>query len=209
MTKDIGEVELLKIEEQDILAAEKTQDSAIGRNRHSNRSLGGILIGTGVVLLIVNTFGLLFNFSLGQILWPLWFVLPGLLLMWPAYNMTPDDDRTWAWLAIPGALLTTLGGMFVFMSMFNHFEAWAYAWPLLPISVLWAVLYINRYDQDFGAEHGLRQAIRILFWIMVGFGAFFELMIFHNIFSSVLWPLVLVAGGIYLINRHRRMTATA
>lgn len=208
MTKEYDEIEILKIEEKDILAVENENASRVVRSGSNSRTLGKVLISVGVVLLIVNMLGLLTGFALGQFLWPLWFIIPGALMLWPARNMGPDDDQTWAWLAIPGALLLTLGGMFFFMSLFDHFEAWAYAWPLLPISVLWALLYINRYSADEDMKHGLRSAIRVLFWIMAGLGAFFELLIFNNILG-VLWPVLLIGGGIYLIVKHRRQTVTA
>jgi hypothetical protein len=93
--------------------------------------------------------------------------------------------------------------MFMVMSVFNYFEAWAYAWPLLPISVLWSILFINRYEGNVEETAGIRTAIRVLFWIMVGLGAFFELLIFNNILG-MLWPVLLIGGGIYLVAKNAR-----
>ncbi|MCO5192263.1 MAG: hypothetical protein M9928_03885 [Anaerolineae bacterium] len=208
MTKEYDEIEILKIEEKDIIAVENETTTHLTSRGDDRRTLGKVLIGAGAALLFVNLLGLFTGFSLGQFLWPLWFVIPGALMLWPARNMEPGDNQTWAWLAIPGAVLLTLGGMFFFMNMFDHFEAWAYAWPLLPISVLWALLYINRYSNDEDMKHGLRSAIRVLFWIMAGLGAFFELLIFNNVLG-VLWPVLLIGGGIYLIAKHRRQTLPA
>jgi hypothetical protein len=205
MTDELNEIEILKIEEKDIIAVENETVPTLSQPRDGRHTLGKALIGVGAVLLAANVFSAIFGVVLGAWLWPLWFIVPGLLLMWPAYDMKPGEKPTWAWLAIPGAILTTLGGMFMVMSVFNHFEAWAYAWALLPISVLWSILYINRYEGNEEETTGLQTAIRVLFWIMVGLGALFELLIFNNILG-MLWPLVLIGGGVYLVAKNARRT---
>ena len=206
MIDELKEIEILKIEEKDIIAIENESVTAVDRPRNGHRTLGKLLIGTGALLLVAKLLSTVFGIMLGAWLWPLWlFMLPGLLLMWPAYDMKPGERPTWAWLAIPGAILTTLGGMFMVMSVFNHFEAWVYAWALLPISVLASILFINRHEGNEEETTGIHTAIRILFWVMVGLGAFFELLIFNNVLG-MLWPIVLIGGGIYLVAKNARRT---
>lgn len=205
MADESKSIKTLKIEEQDIIAVEEETVLSIDNPHESTRTVGMALIGVGAVLLAFNVVGALFGVSVVQWVWPLWFIAPGLLMLWPAYAMRPGEQPTWAWLAIPGAVLTTLGGMFAVMSVFDHFEAWAYAWALLPVAVLWSILYINRHSADESEVQGIKSAIRILFWIMLGLGAFFELLIFNNMLG-VLWPVLFIAGGVYLIIKNRRAT---
>ena len=64
-----------------------------------------VLIGVGIALLLAYAF----DFHLLDILWPGFVIGPGLLLMWPAYKSTADDQSKLAFLAVPGAMIVTTG----------------------------------------------------------------------------------------------------
>ena len=101
-----------------------------------------VLIGTGVTLLVLN----LLNISIMSLAWPLWIVLPGVALAYPAYHLRRHSRLNY--LAIPGAFFLALGALLGVMNLFNHFEAWAYAWTLLPAAMVAGTMYAKRYRPD-------------------------------------------------------------
>ena len=90
-------------------------------------TLGLMLIGLGLLFLLAQVLG----FSLVGYVWPLFIVVPGLL----CFAGLIAGGRRAAGLAVPGALLTTLGGILLLQSLTGYYESWAYVWPLLPAAV--------------------------------------------------------------------------
>lgn len=159
--------------------------------------IGLLLVAAGVMALLGN----LVDISLGQYLWPLWVIAPGLLLMIPAARMQPDRPEPLAFLAIPGAGLLTVGLLMLLMNIFDYWQSFAYAWALIPIGVLWGAGYARRYTRDDNARRGLYEARRVMFWIFLAFAAFFELFIFHQPLGQW-WPVVVILLGVYLVARN-------
>ncbi len=85
------------------------------------------LIGAGVALFLAY----LFDIRLMDFFWPGFVIAPGLLLMWPAHKSTADEQSKFAFLAVPGAMIATMGLLLFAMNLTDHFEAWAYSWPLV------------------------------------------------------------------------------
>lgn len=162
-----------------------------------------ILIGVGVVLLLAS----LFDVHLMDYLWPGFVIVPGLLMMIPAYKSTVDEQSGWSFLAIPGALFLVTGGLLFIMNLVNHFEAWAYAWPLLPAAAAAGVLYITRFDDNVRLERRAHKFIRIMVMLAVGMALFFEILIFESF--SPLMSLGLIVFGIYLLIQERKNARSA
>ncbi len=161
--------------------------------------LGLALIGIGALILLSN----LVSIPFGRYLWPLWIITPGLLLLWPAARMRPGQREPLAVLAVPGAVILSVGLLLLVMNLFNYFEMWAYAWPLPLIGALWGVDYKNRFQEDAAGRQSRRQAMRAMFWIFLIFAIAFELLVFHPILGAW-WPLLLVVLGLYLVARNWR-----
>lgn len=161
------------------------------------------IIGIGGLLLAAN----LFDFALMDFLWPGFIIVPGLLLLWPAYNSVPEQNSRLSFLAIPGAMLTTIGLMLFMMNMTDHFEAWAYSWTLLPASVAWAAMYIHRFEPDRKIHETGHKFIRSMIMAFGGLFVLFELVIWGN-FHPLL-ALGLIGYGIYLLVNHHKSTATS
>lgn len=156
------------------------------------------VIAIGVALLVSNLFG----FQLIEVLWPGFVLAPGLMLLWPAYNATPERPSRLAFLAVPGAIMITVGALLFVMNLSNHFEAWAYSWPLLLASVGWALMYIRRFEPEHRIHDKGYKFLRGMVFLAMGLAVFFELIIFGS-FSPLL-PLGVIGFGVYLLVKERR-----
>lgn len=156
------------------------------------------VIALGVVLLVSN----LFNFHLINVLWPGFAIVPGLMLLWPAYSSTPDRPKTLSFLAVPGAMMVITGILLFVMNLTNHFEAWAYSWPLVLGSVAWALMYMKRFEPQHRVHHTGYNFMRLMVLLAMGFAVFFELVVFGG-FNPLL-PLGVIAFGVYLLVKERR-----
>lgn len=161
------------------------------------------IIGAGVVLLVAN----LFWGSPIDFLWPGFVIMPGLLLLWPSQQSTAVNQHPLSFLAVPGALLLTIGSLLFAMNLTDHFEAWAYSWALLPIAVAAGLIYIKRFDPDHRIHENGRKFIRTMAFIFIGFALFFELIIFGT-FQPWL-PVLLIGFGAYMLLRDRGKTANS
>ena len=156
------------------------------------------VIGIGVALLVANLFG----FPLIEVLWPGFVLAPGLMLLWPAYNATPERPSRFGFLAVPGAMLLTVSILLFVMNLTNHFEAWAYSWPLVIAAVAWGLMYMRRHEPEHRVHHTGYNFMRLMVLLAMGFAVFFELIIFGS-FNPLL-PLGVIAFGVYLLMKERR-----
>ena len=166
--------------------------------QHSKAMPACGVIAIGVALLVTNLFG----FELIDVLWPGFVLAPGLMLLWPAYASTPDQQSKAAFLAVPGAMLITVGTLLFIMNLSNHFEAWAYSWPLVLASVGWALMYVKRFEPEHKVHQNGYNFLRLMVLMAMGFAVFFELIIFGS-FNPLL-PLGIIGFGIYLLIKNRQ-----
>ncbi len=162
-----------------------------------------LLIGTGLTLLLAG----LLDVHLIDYLWPGFVLIPGLLMMLPAHNATAVERSGWSFLAIPGAVFIVTGALLFIMNLFNHFEAWAYAWPLIPAAVAGGVLYMTRFDNNLRLEQRAHKFIRMIGLLVAGLAVFFEIIVFENF--NPLISLGLILFGLYLLLQQRKATEPA
>lgn len=159
-----------------------------------------LLIGGGVLILLSGALGL----ELMDYLWPGFVIIPGLVLMYPAWKSTAVEQSKLSFLAVPGAVLLAGGVLLASMNLVNYFEAWAYAWPLLPAAVAAGVLYITRYDDNPRLVARAHRFIRAMVFLALGLAFFFEVLVFGHA-NPVLGVILLLAGLLTL--RRRRLAA--
>ncbi len=162
--------------------------------------------GIGIALIVLGAFFLLaplFNFNLGRFAWPLFIIIPGLLL----FVGMALGGKSAAALAIPGSIVTTIGLILFFQNATGRFETWAYAWALIPAAVGAGQIIQDRFSPKEGLSREGWRMVNLGLIMFVAFGGFFELFIFNNLASSffgrVLIPLLLIGGGAYLLMRPR------
>lgn len=155
-----------------------------------------ILIGVGVLLLIVNIFGIDF----GRI-WPLIFFIIGGAFYVPIV-LLPEARAALAALFIPGTILIGLGAIFTYNTLTNDWDSWAYMWALIPAFVGLGLILAAR------AGSWANTIVTTGLWIALGSGAVFSLIAMFagsQAFGAV-GPLVLIAIGVLFIVRSARAT---
>lgn len=168
----------------------------------ARRSPAGLV--AGLVLIIVGglfLLGRVADVTVGPHAWPLWIIVPGLAMYLAAFAI---PSRGGLGLAIPGAIVTTVGVVLWVQEVYGLYETWAYAWALVaPTSVGFAMLTYGlvRGDRELAA-HGLRTFL-IGIALFVGFAVFFEGVIglsghrFGNLDEIV--PYVAIGLGVILV----------
>ncbi len=165
-------------------------------------ALGTRKIAVGVSLIVLGVVflaGELLNINIWPFGWPIFILLPGMLIL--AFSLV-TKGQTGEPLAICGSILTLLGFLFLYQNTTNHWQSWAYAWALVgPTAVgLGQLMYGTIADQDKLVETGRRLALTGGIIFVVGL-VFFELIIGISGFAlgSFGWALLLIGLGSLLI----------
>lgn len=160
-----------------------------------------LLIGVGGIVLLAGVT----NVQLIDYLWPAFVIVPGLVLLYPAYKSTAVEQSKLSFLAVPGAVLLAGGLLLSVLNLGGYFQAWAYLWPLLPAAVAAGVLYITRYDDNPRLERRAHQFIRAMSLLALGLALFFELLVYETFNPFI--GLGLIGFGFYLLRQERRRVA--
>jgi len=130
--------------------------------------LGIILVVAGALFLTLRVA----DISLGSRAWPLWLIVPGLAMLLGSLAIPP---RNGLGLAVPGAILATVGAILWVQEAYGLYGTWAYAWALVaPTAPGVAMLLYGgvRGDRALAAD-GLRATLTGI-GLFLGFGLFFE-----------------------------------
>ncbi len=105
-------------------------------------------------------------------------------------------------LAIPGTIISGIGGILYYQNYYNDWESWAYAWTLI-IGFVGIGVFIMHL-----LEGNLRKAVSeggntilnsaVLFLI---FGSFFRAIFGKDPFLGDYWPLLLIVAGLWMLVR--------
>jgi len=168
--------------------------------RRGSIVLGAILVVVGLLALL----GRQLHVDLVSIGWPLFVLLPGVLLLAGSLFV---GGRPGIGLAIPGGIVTMTGLVLAFQNATDSYQTWAYAWALVAPGGVGVGLVI--YGVLAGERDSLRAGVPVLIsglGLFLGFGFFFEGIVglsgarfvgFENAFAVglvVLGVIVLVLG---------------
>ncbi|HEX5014498.1 MAG TPA: hypothetical protein VFV72_10105 [Candidatus Limnocylindrales bacterium] len=159
--------------------------------------LGAVLIVVGLVLLADRYLG----FDLGRYGWPLFVIVPGVVLLVVGLGA---PVREGAGLAVAGTITTVTGLVLAFQNATGLWATWAYAWALVgpAASGLGLTLYGLVRDVPALRREGLR-ALGVGLGLFVAFGLFFEGFIGLSgdpfLRNANYLPLVLIGGGIAVL----------
>ena len=131
--------------------------------------------------------------------WTLFILIPGLILL--VGGLLARDEPA-VGLTIAGSIVTTIALMLFVMDRTDHYEAWAYAWTLIPGAAGIGVL-IHGLKTDDRARMGAGVRLIVIALVMFAVGAWF----FETIFQTgavpfgidAFWPLALVVAGVLVI----------
>jgi hypothetical protein len=129
---------------------------------------GMILVIVGAALLLSRVVDL----SINGITWPLWIVVPGVAMLVGSFFIPP---RGGLGLAVPGAIVTTVGIILWVQEAYGLYSTWAYAWALVaPTAPGLAMLLYGIVHRDGElAGDGLRTTL-VGVGLFLGFALFFE-----------------------------------
>ena len=154
----------------------------------------------GIILLL----GRLFSIPFGDFMWPFIFIIPGGLVFLSALA---SDSSNGEGLSILGAILTSLGLVFLAQQITGLWASWAYVWALVaPTSFGVAqMIYGARKDRDAIVQSGRKLVNLGLFMFAIGF-VFFEMIIGINGFGIgnlglPVFPVMMVFAGVIILVR--------
>lgn len=137
--------------------------------------------------------------------WPFFVIGPGVALLGLAL-LWRVGGRAFAFI---GGVVASVGLLLLYQDRFDHFESWAYAWPLVaffgPGAAL--TLYGARIDRDRMIAKGRKMMTIGIALTAIGL-AFFEGLIglsgqFLPYWFEMgsLWPIALIVAGVWLLGR--------
>jgi hypothetical protein len=163
---------------------------------------GGVIV--GAVLIVLGALFLaerLFGVQLGRFGWPLFVIVPGVLLMASSLVV---GGREGSGLAVAGAITTMVGLVLAVQNVTGLWATWAYAWALVGpaatgIGLIFYGLLKHQPDLVSGGVRSLGSGLALF----AGFGLFFEGIIGLSgepfLVSSDLLPVALIALGVLLV----------
>lgn len=170
-------------------------DSELKKRLRSERIKKTVSLG----LIVLGVFFLLGNLLFGwgmDILWPIFPLLVSFFFFYLYFSRVESSPGVEGVL-IPGVILLIASILFFFLN-FTGWGLMQYLWPTFPLAVGLSFL-VTEYA---GAEtRGLKGPAKFLIYFSI---VFYIL----GIISYRVWPLILIAIGVYLIVRHtKRRTA--
>jgi hypothetical protein len=175
--------------------------AALGRRqRRTDISVvGGAIVVFGIVGLVVTYADIDLGRWLGGSGWTALIIVPGVLLL--AAGLMGNRPRALG-LTIAGSVVTTVGSMLLAMDQLGRYEAWAYAWALIPAAAgLGVVLHgLRSGDRSFVSTGARLVAVALAAFAV---GAWFFESLFRTgeppIHVGDGWPLLVIAIGAVVV----------
>jgi hypothetical protein len=163
--------------------------------------LGVVLIAVGAAALILREVGVNLFASIGPWGWPLFIIVPGLVLLVAALIPAPPRGLGFA---IAGAIVTAVGSLLLYQSQTGHWESWAYAWALLPTSAGVAMVLYGSFARARGlVTNGLWMAG--IAGVVFAVGAWYFEAVFAGrpplLDAGNWWPVAVIGVGAVLVVR--------
>ncbi|MEK6222770.1 MAG: hypothetical protein N2D54_11045, partial [Chloroflexota bacterium] len=161
-------------------------------NRRASLTFGVLLILLGGWFLAVQFMpelsGWINNF--GD--WPLWIIGPGILLIIAAVVSGVSG------LAVPGAILSGIGGIMFYQNATNDWESWAYIWTLIIGFVGIGLFLMHILEGNFrkALKEGGRPILTSIILFLI-FGSFFRYIFGEEPFLGDYWPILLILAGLW------------
>lgn len=179
-------------------APEKPSPAAPAKRQGAEANVlwAALLIGAGVLLLVAQLVGVRW----GALLWPLWIIVPGVVLLLLGYTVGRAAAEP---LVVLGSIISSTGLLLFYANATGHWASWAYVWALIaPTSLglgLWLLGQVARRN-DLVKSGGIMVKIGLI--LFVAFGAFFELVIGISGLGlgRYAWPVLLIGlGALFVI----------
>jgi hypothetical protein len=164
---------------------------------------GGIVL--GIILIALGGFflaGRVVGFDLGRFGWPLFVIVPGLLLF--AAALATEDVRAGSGLATAGGITTMVGLVLAVQNATGLWATWAYAWALVgPGGTGVGLLAYGLFRGQSDLISAGTRTVGVALALFAGFGLFFEGVIGLSgepfLLNSQVFPVVLIGAGVVLV----------
>lgn len=156
---------------------------------------GGLLIIFGLLALVGQLFR---GFNFWNTFWPFFIIGFGLLFFVGMFA----GGRSVSGLAIPGAIVTTIGLMLFYQNLTGHWESWSYGWTVILMAVGLGIFIMGTWGQNSTQRAAGLRVLRIGLVMFIIFGAFFELIFTSGMpfgLRSIIFPAALILLGLYLV----------
>jgi hypothetical protein len=162
--------------------------------------VGLLLIIVGGVVLAARQFGFDLFGPIGDWGWPLFIIVPGIVLL--ALSLVPAPPAGIGF-AIAGAIVTTVGSLLLYQSRTGHWESWAYAWALIPMAAGAALVLYGSFARSSSMVRGGTWMAGIAAVLFATFAWFFEGMFAGTVRPELIdwWPVLIVGAGAVLVLR--------
>jgi hypothetical protein len=163
-------------------------------------AVGIILISLGFLFLLQQ----LLNLSIWRIWHYGWSIFPlaaGFLL----FAIMVLGGKGTAKMAIPGSIVTMIGLVLLYQTVFDQYQSWSYAWALVIPTSIGVGRYIRGWWEDRPDLRARgRLEIRIGLILFVALAVFFEMFLnlsgfFTGALSRFAFPVLLMAGGVLVV----------
>lgn len=158
-------------------------------HKRSSIIAGVIMIAVGALFLLINLFpALAERINLAQ-QWPLIVVAVGVFFLLGALMGNPE-------LAIPGMIVSGIGGILYYQNATGNWASWAFVWALIPGFAGLGTVISGLLGHRRG--HSLREGGRMIVVSAVLFAVFGA---FFNGFGSLgrYWPVLLILIGLWML----------
>jgi len=165
-------------------------------NRRRSLTFGVLLILIGGWFMAVQIFEPLEDWLENFSDWPFWIIGPGLLFLAAAIVSGVSG------LAIPGTIISGIGGILYYQNYYTDWESWAYAWTLIIGFVGIGVFIMHLLDGNLrkAVSEGGNSIITSAVLFLV-FGSFFRAIFGQEPFLGDYWPLLLIVAGLWMLVR--------
>jgi len=158
----------------------------------TNRIAGIALVTVGVLVLLFGNVGI-------GLLWPLFVLVPGLIMLGAAFI----GHRRNAALAVPGTIVTVVGLILLVMSLSGYWQAWSYAWAIIIAAAGFGTFLHGALEAIPAREKEGMQVVVVGLTLFAIVGGIFEFFIFGGLGGTLKWvvPLALIAAGAVMLLR--------
>ena len=164
-------------------------------NNRSSLVVGALLILAGLLFLVDQVF----HIQIASFTWPLLVMgLGGAFFIGMLVG-----GKSMGGLAIPGTIITGIGAILLVQNTFNLWETWSYTWSLIICFVGIGMMIYGTWSEIPEVRASGFRTLRIgtiLFLVFGGiFGVLFSMTNAYGLKSSLVWAVVLILFGFYLL----------
>jgi hypothetical protein len=160
-------------------------------------------LASGLTLIIIGALLLMLQFLPARFMtlldisrqWPLILIGIGGLQFIGAVGGRPAQ-------AIPAFVVGGIGGLLYYQSLSGNWESWAYAWTLIFVFIGSGIVVAGLLGHRRNAS--LKEGRRLIIMGLLGFALFGSLLGGVALRSDLLWPALLIGGGLWLLLRNVR-----